>query len=594
MSREDGNNMLDSLRNNCGFCFVEIMNFIFMIFMINSTFGGTHSAAQMIAILFLWIFMMFAPVFRLKKNRYAYENISRVLLNLKKYITEDKNRLLKNIILLAGIFLIPYFIQIFLERNYGVGFNTIIYLCVIFALLMVLAVALYLKSDNKRPENLFLAFLLISGTTFILMSPVQLGISWDDQIHYDRTESIVDLVDGYGLKVDEKITSDFVKVTGITGSMEGYSKEDRLQDNHNWNELYKYNKFGIQNESFGIWSIAYVPYAIGAIIGRGLFLPFTWIFRLSKFCNLLFYGLIVWKGAKKLKSGKIAVLTVGLMPTTVFMASSFSYDPWVTAWILYGFCYFLSFLQDRSRIMCESDEIKMIGAFVLGCLPKAIYFMIMLPLFFMPGTSFKNRKDHIRYLFLVLSGGLFLIATFVLPVFFHGAGTGDARGGTGVNASEQINFILSEPLTYGKILLTFLGNYLNISNAGQYTLNFAYQGSGKLAGLSILIIFGTILLDKNGKQDKNWPIIISTMAGFFLSVVLAATSLYISYTPVRYHTINGCQFRYIIPVLFPFVYMITPYKIVNRMNEKWFCIIPFAVLTGLFTIHTAGVMYLLY
>jgi uncharacterized membrane protein len=48
----------------------------------------------------------------------------------------------------------------------------------------------------------------------------------------------------------------------------------------------------------------------------------------------------------------------------------------------------------------------------------------------------------------------------------------------------------------------------------------------------------------------------------------AATALYISFTPVGHNTILGCQWRYIIPTLFPFLYAVGSPRVRHTIDKR--------------------------
>ena len=55
------------------------------------------------------------------------------------------------------------------------------------------------------------------------------------------------------------------------------------------------------------------------------------------------------------------------------------------------------------------------------------------------------------------------------------------------------------------------------------------------------------------------------MISFVILIAVIASSMYISFTPVGHHTVNGCQPRYLIPLLFPAWYI----NSFDRVNLKW-------------------------
>jgi uncharacterized membrane protein len=92
------------------------------------------------------------------------------------------------------------------------------------------------------------------------------------------------------------------------------------------------------------------------------------------------------------------------------------------------------------------------------------------------------------------------------------------------------------------------------------------------------------LLDKDGNNHTNKLIRFSSLIGCFMALCLAATALYISFTPVGENTIAGCQVRYIVPVLFPILYMITPDSIVNNLKKNLYYTLPIIYMATIFMI----------
>lgn len=442
----------------------------------------------------------------------------------------------------------------------------------------------FLRREIKdRPEKLFLCFSLILGTLLILCLPNNTGVNWDDEVHYTRVETLANFADEQGYAADD-IVLDNYKDSALNHRY--YSESERAALNQEVNDSYAKREAGAMRTDIGVYSIAYIPYAVPMIVGKALHLPFTFLFCFAKFFNLLLYSTVVYLGMKKLKFGKIFTAVLALIPTILFMAGNYAYDPWILSLMIYGFCYYFSFLQDREKKMTREDRFLMLGAFILGILPKAIYFVILFPLFFLPKTSFETKKEHHKYLFLLLLSGLFLAATFLLPLLIHGAGTGDTRGSSDVNSTLQIQYILSEPGKYASMMWNFLLMYFNLGNAREYTLYFAYFDRGTTGTiLTTAVLYLTAILDKDGQKTKTVPIMIVTALSFLCTVILVATALYISFTPLRYFTILGCQYRYLVPLLYPLLFLLTPDRVKCRINRFWFNSIPMLYMGIIFLIN---------
>ena len=151
---------------------------------------------------------------------------------------------------------------------------------------------------------------------------------------------------------------------------------------------------------------------------------------------------------KKLKNGKVLLAVIGLSTTTMFMASSMSYDFWVIGFTTLGYSFFISELQNRDKKLEYRNIIMMNICFLLGIAPKAIYFVIMFVLLFMPVDKFKDKKQRRIYYSIIVGVAIFLMMTFLLPMLINSPGTGDSRGGSDVNSTEQIKYILSNPIEY--------------------------------------------------------------------------------------------------------------------------------------------------
>lgn len=57
--------------------------------------------------------------------------------------------------------------------------------------------------------------------------------------------------------------------------------------------------------------------------------------------------------------------------------------------------------------------------FLLGIAPKAIYFVIMFVLLFMPVDKFKDKKQRRIYYSIIVGVAIFLMMTFLLPMLIN-------------------------------------------------------------------------------------------------------------------------------------------------------------------------------
>ena len=74
-------------------------------------------------------------------------------------------------------------------------------------------------------------------------------------------------------------------------------------------------------------------------------------------------------------------------------------------------------------------------------------------------------------------------------------------------------------------------------------------------------------MDRKPTKHHNTAVRIGGIIGAALGIIIVAFTFYLAFTPVGANTINGCQPRYILPVLIPFMYFIVPDGIVT-LNKK--------------------------
>lgn len=495
------------------------------------------------------------------------------LVNGFQYIQENKIKIIIFLsIMLTGVFLSNLATQIVSVKLLKTEFNPKLFETFIALISIIVAMSFVWKVASERKECVFVIVALIMGIFSIGVTPNRVGVSWDDEVHYRKTLEISNVLNGITYLADERNIGEYAD--NIYACV-GYDRESAVQYESELTVSYDEYKDWTERAfwEYGVWSVAYVPAAIGIMLARGLELSYIDVFNVGRLVNLLCYILLIYLAMKRLKHGKVIVATIGLIPTSVFMASNYSYDWWVTGFTILGFSYFFAELQEESTLSNRNMFI-MLGAFMLGCMPKAIYFPILFPLLFMPKKKFENAKQRRLFYLLVIGVGLLLVASFMLPRLINGIGTGDSRGGTEVNSTEQIKFILANPLAYAKILLKFEIDYVALANSGATLQRFAYVGDGAFYSTVSLMLAVLAFLDR-GENEKNYVLVRgASLIGCAVAIVLSTTALYISFTAVGLGTVAGMQGRYMIPTIFPALYALGFGGIKHKINKNAFVCVP--------------------
>ena len=542
------------------------------------------------------------------------------LTNEKQLIIYLKNILMILLLVLFGIILEKMLSHFdVLEYNTVGAFNEYRCVFIIACLMCIYIIIIGAKKADKKPELIALLLLGVIGIMYVMIIPAEVEMSWDESIHYWNAVGVSHPLSGYANKAEEWLYWHSGIGYGLPNSIDAL----RISQNSVQN---LYNMGQIVAGNTDVWTkiscIAYIPAALGLAIGRCLHLPYMWTFHLGAAMNMILYLILAYFSMKKLKSGKMILVTVTGLTTAMFLAGVYSLDSWITGFTMLGLATFFETMQ-KQKVLSVKNMLIMLGSFSLGFLPKTIYCPLFLVFLMIPENRFINHKIMRKFrvttlalfvtflLEMVLSFKLFLpilivtwlisdacylifdrmtrrqkmiigislgflvviIGIFAVYYVLPGLlGTGDLRGGTGVNSSEQVKFILNDPLKYVKILMNYIfTNYLYFGGAFKVIFGtFGYIGESSFQLISFGLLLIVAFTDKNA--EDSWKeynkVKIAMIILVMIIIILIATALYISFTPVALETINGCQPRYLIPLMFGFFALIGTNKWKNKLSIK--------------------------
>ena len=108
----------------------------------------------------------------------------------------------------------------------------------------------------------------------------------------------------------------------------------------------------------------------------------------------------------------------------------------------------------------------------------------------------------------------------------------------------------------------------------------------------ILVIVA--FLDKKKAKNQRILVRISCIAASLLAVAACATVMYIVFTPVGSEQIFGCQGRYILPAMIPFLVAISPDVFDNKIKPQIFTIVPMILVSSTFLYNVYNMSVALY
>lgn len=459
----------------------------------------------------------------------------------------------------------------------------------LFAGAIVSLFIVHYRSMAKRIECIGFFTVLLTGSMIAVLSPANVGVSWDDQIHYYRAVKLSHVFDKQISAADTAIIDECVEV----GNEKKYfDKTGQRRSNMVMEDLERAGYYENAGEREGIVSsAAYLPQAAGLVVARGLGLPFAARVMLGRWMNTLLLAVLSFFAMKKLQNGKLVVLLIVLIPTNIFIAGNYAYDTWLTAWSILGLSAFFGEWQRPEKKMKKRTMCLIAGSMFLAVLPKLVYFPIILITLFMPLSKFETKRQCYFYRMIIMASAMLPLCTAYLQNIAHGMGAGeelgDIRGGAEVNAAAQLDFIRNNPAHWAKIMFRFLSVYLNpVAEGREYITNMTYYC---YSPMNEKLLLGAIVAGAFVSRDENetgfpwW-----TKAGVLLVYAgigfVAAFSMYVAFTAVASETVLGCQGRYLMPALFPALYVCSRFSLKpwlkNIIKEENINIILLTLLTA--------------
>lgn len=478
--------------------------------------------------------------------------------------------------------------EIFIDNDFH--FNYFRTFFIFLALLAICSIYFFYK-DGFRTDKIHVYFAIICfllGLMVITAQPAMNFYCWDDQTHFDRVVNFP--IGSRNYTHGEFNLSDSGTINHPWHKSTNSFTEHRIRSSYLDIESTS-DYTGNKNGSFlAINKVPYIPMAIGYHTTKFVGLPFTICFQTGKIVNLLFYVLLMAYAIKTLVTGKRLLTIIALLPTNVFLASEYSYDPVVLSGLTIFMVHIINLLLDKTKKFDFKTAAIMIVSVSYACLAKAAYAPILLLVLLIPKNKFKNPKKSLLVkigftIITILLGGTLLLSSL------DGVDPSDTRGGE-VSARKQISLVLHHPLDYASIF-----NDTAIKESGykffapETLTNFSYiekftDHSNYYYIFLFLLIFVFFTDNKKNRLNKKQRFLIFGMVIFIVAVIWSA--LYVDFTPVGATTINGVQNRYFLPLLLPLLFCLQIPNIQSKFTEKYynFIILTIACVTTIVMIYS--------
>lgn len=339
--------------------------------------------------------------------------------------------------------------------------------------------------------------------------------------------------------------------------------------------------------------LAYVPQAVGITLARLLGMNSLGLAYLGRLFNLFFYVGMTFLAMKRLPFGKEALFGVALLPMTLHLTGSMSYDAMILALAFYftAVCLDLAYEKENVRVR----DIVVLAAVVAVMGPcKMVYAVLMALCFLIPVRKFGGWRNYLLAAAAVLAA--FVIAMVLVNSQTIAIYTSETE--TYVTWAEEAGYSFGQLLSNPKLLFQMFYNtfvwqaeYYHLTMIGAYlgnvdvVLDVPYLivmfFSLGLLGLSFRKPGETLKISM-GQRCFIWIVCLGCAGAVMFSMLLA-------WTPVSSKVITGVQGRYFLPFL-PVLLMslknntVVLTKDVNRTLLYLMCVADCYVILRLFSI----------
>ena len=296
-------------------------------------------------------------------------------------------------------------------------------------------------------------------------------------------------------------------------------------------------------EPISLMILPFVPQALGMVLARLVGLGALGCLYAGRLANLACYTLLCWLALRGCRRYQPVFLGVMLLPLSLYMAASLSYDA-----TLLGFYYLVASYYCRDEIR-DKDVYAFFAAFVLMNVAKPYLNLlwVVLPLI-LPRRAWKTRWKKWQVALAALAGALLVTRCIEWygVAFRHNYGTIE-RMIEGVEQLPQLAFILSNPLRYIAVLFgTLYENEFFIGQLGVFgSLDLPIPLLNILCPAVLLFCAALSVHEKSSLR----PLPAAGLGALGVVYIAGAmTAMYITYTPVGMVRVIGLQARYFLPV----------------------------------------------
>lgn len=455
------------------------------------------------------------------------------------------------------------------------------------------------KTNIVKPEFFFLAFAAPIGFLLVFLTPPLQAP--DEQSHFFQSYSVSNLNFVWDkFEINDKVTYGPELPTSVFNASDVFllqagnpnykvtpgQYKDFIKQPLNAEET-EYRKSGTSYTP-----LVYLPQAIGINIGK-LFdaspIVMIWLGRLA---NLVVWLVVIFWAIRIFPIAKWALVVLALNPMAVFLSASMSADVMNIALAFLFVSMVFAVILDKEK-QISNKKLIWLAVVLLGLsLTKPVSILFGLLLFAIPWRKFKSKWKYALFALMAISiAGVTTLAWNATVGEGTQASIQLQRPGDGVNPSEQLKNVITDPVDFASILIK---NYIIVA-PGYYGDSVFTTFFGVFGWLDSYIPTWTIVLyiiglalailyqfgRKTGFGRIQKSLFFVVLIGFVIANILA---MYLVYTPFDRTVVEGVQGRYFIPASILLLGIFSGRNKIFNLSEKKLILILTSILITVFIV----------
>ena len=299
--------------------------------------------------------------------------------------------------------------------------------------------------------------------------------------------------------------------------------------------------------------VAYGPQALGMALVRAMDWGTLPLLYLGRLCNLVFFVFMTWLAMKRLPFGKEVLFGTALLPMTLHLSSSFSYDVMIMGCMFYFTAVCLDLAYKKEKV--EWKDVAVLALVMAAAGPcKMVYAVMMGLCLLIPVKKFGGWGRWFISAACVAgawAGAMYLVNSQVIVSYATETESYVQWAG---ESGYSLSLLIHQPVRLIKIFyqtLLWQAQHYHLTMIGAYLGNL----DPVLDVPYVLMVLFTLCLLALALRKPGESLVLTGGKRLWVFAVCAGCgaevmlSMLIAWTPLSSRVINGVQGRYFLPFL---------------------------------------------